>query len=207
MSRRRKAATALTVVVLAGVAVALGVFLIKPSSFAAAREDDSGAPAVVSGLPATLSGGLSAAPSAAPSATDTETSSASATEAAPRTTASTPVTSDQPVATDAPVVVTSGKVPVVVTYSDWNATQHLVMVGGYAAGVVESKGVCTLTLTQGARKVTAESPAAPDASTTACGGLSVPGTKLAPGTWRAVLSYASPSSSGAAAPVDIEVGA
>jgi hypothetical protein len=110
------------------------------------------------------------------------------------------------VVTDAPVVVTGGKVPVVVTYSGWNAVQHQVMVGGYAAGVVESKGVCTLTLRQGARTVTAQSPASPDASTTACGALSVPGTKLAPGSWRAVLSYTSKTSSGAAAPVDIEVG-
>jgi hypothetical protein len=205
MSRRGKAATALTVVVLAGVAVALGVFLIKPSSFAAAREDDSGAPAVVSGLPATLSPG----PSVAPPASDTATSSASATTApaASRTTAheATPA-SRQPVATDAPVAVTGGKVPVVVTYSGWNPAQRMVMVGGYAAGVVESKGVCTLTLTQGTRKVTAQSPAGPDASTTACEALSVPGTKLAPGSWRAVLSYASPSSSGTSAPVDVEVG-
>jgi hypothetical protein len=205
MSRRGKAAMALTVVVLAGVAVALGVFLIKPSSFAAAREDDSGAPAVVSGLPATLSPG----PSVAPPASDTATSSASATTApaASRTTAheATPA-SRQPVATDAPVAVTGGKVPVVVTYSGWNPAQRMVMVGGYAAGVVESKGVCTLTLTQGTRKVTAQSPAGPDASTTACDALSVPGTKLAPGSWRAVLSYASPSSSGTSAPVDVEVG-
>jgi hypothetical protein len=205
MSRRGKAAMALTVVVLAGVAVALGVFLIKPSSFAAAREDDSGAPAVVSGLPATLSPG----PSVAPPASDTATSSASATTApaASRTTAheATPA-SKQPVATDAPVAVTGGKVPVVVTYSGWNPAQRMVMVGGYAAGVVESKGVCTLTLTQGTRKVTAQSPAGPDASTTACDALFVPGTKLAPGSWRAVLSYASPSSSGTSAPVDVEVG-
>jgi hypothetical protein len=111
----------------------------------------------------------------------------------------------QPVATDKPVVITDGKVPVVVTHWGWKADDSTAVVGGYVAGVVESDGTCTVTLTQGARKVTAESPARPDASTTACGALSVPGHELAPGHWRAVLSYSSPSSSGTASAVDIEV--
>jgi hypothetical protein len=207
MSRRGKTA-ALAAVVLAGAAVALGVFLVKPSSFAASAGGSPDVPAVVSGLPATLptgsAAGGSASDAAAPSAPEpngaTETTTAPGTsgiEADP--------TAGQDVATDAPVKATGGEVSVVVTFSGWNAVQHAAMVGGYVSGVVESKGVCTLTLTQGSRTVTAQSPARPDASTTACGVLSVGGAKLGPGTWRAVLSYRSPSSSGAAAPVDIEV--
>jgi hypothetical protein len=207
MSRRGKAAASI-VVVLAGAAVALGVFVLKPWSFAASADGSDGAPAVVSGLPATLPNASAAAGStsdtAAPSAP--ATSVASETTTAPDTNAAdADPTPGQTVATDPPVVVTGSKVPVFVTYSGWDADQRVAVVAGFVPGVVQSNGTCTLTLTEGSRSVVVRSPAHPDASTTECGEMSVPGTKLAPGTWRAVLSYRSPSSSGAAAPVDIEV--
>ena len=49
------------------------------------------------------------------------------------------------------------------------------LAGGYVSGVIEDGGVCTLTLTQGSSSVTVEGPAMPDATTTVCGGLVVPG--------------------------------
>lgn len=114
-------------------------------------------------------------------------------------------TSGQTLATDTPVVVTSSTVPVVVTYSGWNASLRKVMVGGYVTGVIETGGTCTLTLTRAGVRVTASGVARPDAATTACGGLTVPGTSLTPGTWKAVLSYASKASTGTSAAVDIDV--
>lgn len=114
-------------------------------------------------------------------------------------------TSGQTVATDTPVIVTSSTVPVVMTYSGWNASAHQVMVGGYVTGVIESGGTCTLTLTRAGARVTASRPARPDAATTACGGLTVPGSSLSSGTWKAVLSYASKASTGTSAAVDIDV--
>src|SRR5687768_10916968 len=53
--------------------------------------------------------------------------------------------SGQTVATDEPVVVETAAVPVVLTYSAWSAADRQVLAGGYAAGVIEDGGVCTLT--------------------------------------------------------------
>jgi hypothetical protein len=112
---------------------------------------------------------------------------------------------DQPVATDTPVVVTTKQVPVVVTYYGWNPTAKDVEVGGYVEGVVEDGGVCTLTLTKGGASVTATADASADASTTACGGVTVPGSQVSAGTWKAVLSYSSAGHAGTSDAVDVEV--
>ncbi|TYP89870.1 hypothetical protein [Blastococcus xanthinilyticus] len=77
-----------------------------------------------------------------------------------------------------------------------------------AAGFVdvrEDGGTCTLTLTRDGTTRTSELPATPDASTTACGGLAVPLSDLASGTWEAVLSYESADSAGRAPAVDVDV--
>jgi hypothetical protein len=113
--------------------------------------------------------------------------------------------SGQTIATDEPVVVSGTVVPVVVTFSGWNAVSEEVQVGGYVPGVVEDGGTCTLTLTQGDRSVAAEADATADAATTACGAVTVRGTELSDGTWSAVLSYESADRAGAADAVDIEV--
>jgi hypothetical protein len=111
----------------------------------------------------------------------------------------------QSVATDEPHVVTDSAVPVTVTYFGWNADAQQVQVGGYVGGVVEEGGVCTLTLTKGGTTVTGRTEALPDASTTACGEITVPGDEVSAGTWRAVLSYSSDGHSGTSEPVDVEV--
>jgi hypothetical protein len=113
--------------------------------------------------------------------------------------------SGQTVATDAPVVVTTDEVPVVVTFYGWNAAAEQVQVGGYVSGVVEEGGTCTLTLTRGGETVAAHGSATADAATTACGELDVAGDQLSAGTWQAVLRYESPSHTGAADAVDVEV--
>jgi hypothetical protein len=112
------------------------------------------------------------------------------------------------VATDAPVTVEpndDGSLPVSLTFADWNATTAAVEVDGYLAGIVEDGGTCTLTLTQGGATATAEVPGTADATTTSCGGASVPGAQLAPGTWTAVLTYRSGTSTGTSAPAEVTV--
>jgi hypothetical protein len=110
------------------------------------------------------------------------------------------------VATDAPVTLaptTDGDV--FVTYSEWNAQSGAVEVGGYLGNVSESDGTCNLTLTRGATSVETSGSATADASSTACGILTVPGDQLSAGTWTAVVTYESSSSRGASAPVEVEV--
>lgn len=94
---------------------------------------------------------------------------------------------------------------VVITYSGWTDAPAGVEVGAYLAGVAESGGTCTLTLTSGAGSATAAVPGEPDAASTSCPNLTVPGTALSSGTWSAVVSYESPSTSGTSAPVEVVV--
>lgn len=94
---------------------------------------------------------------------------------------------------------------VIVTFHGWNANAQEAEVGGYVADVIESGGTCTLTLTHDAARVVASSTATPDATTTACGAVTVPGAQLGAGTWQAVLTYQSPKHAGSAAPVAITV--
>jgi hypothetical protein len=113
--------------------------------------------------------------------------------------------SGQSVATDEPIVVDTAAVPVVLSYSAWSAAERQVMAGGYVSGVIEDDGVCTLTLTQAGASVVVEGAAAPDATTTVCGGLTVPGSRLSAGTWQAVLTYASSAHTGTSGAVAVEV--
>lgn len=115
--------------------------------------------------------------------------------------------SGQTVATDEPVVVETDTVPVVLTYTEWSPDDSAVLAGGYVSGVIEEGGVCTLTLTQNGATVTVEGPAMPDATTTVCGGLSVPGSQLSGGTWQATLSYVSAGYAGTSATAPVEVAA
>jgi hypothetical protein len=110
------------------------------------------------------------------------------------------------VATDAPVTVapsTASRISIV--YSEWNATSRAVEIGGFLGGVVESDGTCTVTLTQGSTSVDASLPGTPDATSTSCAGLAVPGTELAPGPWTAVLTYESSTSRGESRTVEVQV--
>jgi hypothetical protein len=111
----------------------------------------------------------------------------------------------EPVATDGPVVATGSEVQVTVTFAGWNATAGQVQVGGYVAGVVEDGGTCTLTLTKGAQTVTGRAEAVADASTTACGAVTVPGDEVGDGTWSARLAYESAAHVGTSEAWDVEV--
>ena len=95
-------------------------------------------------------------------------------------------------------------VDVLVTYADFSAADGVVEAAGYAA-VVESGGVCTLTLTSGSHSATASISSTPDASTVNCGGLTIPRSELTSGTWNAVVSYTSATSAGASKAVEVVV--
>jgi len=167
-----------------------------------------GAMAVVAMTAACASSPTASGRDAAASSAARTTGSASST-AAPGT-YGTPVDPSLPnptgVATDSAVPSASADtVPVVITYAGWTDSTAAVEVGGYVAGVAESGGRCTLTLTSGSGSASAEVPAEPDASSTACPTLIVAGSQLSPGTWEAVVSYASATTSGKSDPVEVVV--
>lgn len=122
----------------------------------------------------------------------------------------TPLDVSEPVPTDVardpePTVGPSDDATVQITYSGFNEDLEVVEVGGFVASVVEDDGTCTLTLTKGSRTVTTSSPATSNVTTTACGEQVLPRDQVSAGRWTAVLSYESPTSRGASAPVEVEV--
>lgn len=94
---------------------------------------------------------------------------------------------------------------VTISYIGWVVGSASVEASAYAS-VIESGGSCTLTLVQDDRTVVSTPhEAAADATSTACGTLSVPRTGLAPGTWTATVSYRSSSTIGTSTPTTAEV--
>jgi hypothetical protein len=89
-------------------------------------------------------------------------------------------------------------------YADWDVRGGFVEAAGFA-GLVESGGVCTLTLTRAGATVQATNAAQPDASTTNCGAFQVPGSQLVPGAWRATLSYQSGTAHGTSSSTTVTV--
>lgn len=149
----------------------------------------------------------SAPESAGVAATDTSgavPASPASTTPAPRTEVTEPP-AGVPAATDAEPVTAGGTVDVVVSWSGWVDDQTGVEVDGFVVGVVESGGTCTLTLTRGETSLSATSAAEPDASTTLCAPLYLAGADVAAGSWDAVLSYTSASSTGVSAPAVVAV--
>jgi hypothetical protein len=184
MAKSRRVVAVLAVTAVAGAGVAAGVFLTRG---AAGDDDATSSPATTSAAPLGDESGFE--------------------DVNPTPTASIGPDPDegQVVATDAPDVVTTAEVPVTITWFGWDPDRRQVQLAGFVGGVVEDGGVCTLTLTKGGATVTGEKDALADASTTSCGELTVPGNEVGPGTWRAVLSYASAGHTGTSEAVDVEV--
>ena len=110
------------------------------------------------------------------------------------------------VVTDAPISVGPAQdAGIFLTFAGWEDDSGAVTVRGYLQGVVEDDGICTLTLTNGERSVTATKSGTSNVTDTSCGNVSIAGSKLSPGSWKAVLSYASSTSSGSSEPVDVDV--
>lgn len=124
-----------------------------------------------------------ASTSAAPTSAPDGTAAAAATSTAPYTLKPEPTF----VATDEQRPSDDGLV-VVLTYAGFESASGTVEANGYVAGTIVEGDTCTLTLTQGDRRVTATSTTIANATTTSCGLLEA-GPDLAAGTWEAVLSY------------------
>ena len=144
--------------------------------------------------PTALSTAASPTDSGAPSALPTD--STPVTSAGPSTTApSTPPSSTRPV----------GRVGIHLSFYDWSATQQVAEVGANVEGKVIRDGSCTLTLRLGSVVRTASRRAIITPSSTSCGVLSIPGSKLGPGDWTAVVSFTAPTARGSSDPVTITV--
>lgn len=97
------------------------------------------------------------------------------------------------------------KQTVTVLITTWAQKHGDMTVNGYVDGVVESTGICTLTLQKGAIVKTVSRPGHANATNTTCGESDIPVTSLSPGTWQATLSYSSPTASGTSDSQPVEV--
>jgi hypothetical protein len=179
-TRRRKTTVGVVLGVAAVAAVSVAAFVVGP------RLGDDDAPPDSTAAQSSATGGTAPV--------------ADATSAPPFT------IQDEPteVATDASVELTGGEVDVVLTYAGFDDSTGTVQANGFAAGVLEDGGTCTLTLTRGDDEVTVRSTGVADATTTSCGLLET-GTGLAAGTWDAVLSYTSDDAEGTSPSMEVEV--
>jgi hypothetical protein len=192
VSRSRRVAPVLAVAVaLVAVAAMAGFFVTRGAAGTPAASTD------------TLAGTTSASPGSSAPATE-ESVQPEAVETDAAAPAANP-SSGQTVATDEPAVTDGTDVSVELTSWGWNASKRSAQVRGYAAGVVEDGGTCTLTLSRGERTQSVTSAAFADASTTICGALVVPAGDLAPGAWDAVVTYTADGVSGSSATVEVTV--
>lgn len=124
----------------------------------------------------------------------------------------TPTAEPPSVATDPPNTATAPPtadrtlraVSVVLTYADWDGDAGI-SAAGYVADTVEQGGTCTLTLSRGGNSVEVSTEAVADASSTACGALTVPAAQLSAGTWTSVLKYSSTTSAGTSQSMQVKV--
>ncbi|WP_199423593.1 hypothetical protein [Actinotalea solisilvae] len=183
MGQSRRVAVAVAVLVLVAVGVVAAVAL---------RPD---APAEPGG---TASATASATASPTPTPTLTAAPTVAPVEPSAQPTAAPTVQPTEPPAPDPGLTPTE----VVVTFYGWDPAAAAATVGAYVP-LVESGARCTLTVRQGATVLSVEGPASPDAATTSCGALAVPG--LASGPWDATVTYTSATATGTSSPVTIEV--
>ncbi len=145
-------------------------------------------------------GASTSTPTVTGTAAPTPTPGTTANEATPP-----PPGAEPPPAPPVPAPTGPGGAEVVVTNAGWLASSGAVEVAAYVAAV-EAGGRCTLTLTgPGGATATASQTAEPDASTTSCGLLAVPGDQLTSGTWTGTVAYVSPTTSGEAAVAPMQV--
>ncbi len=104
-----------------------------------------------------------------------------------------------------PTTTTNGKRSVTpsITYAGQYGQQ--IEVGGFVSGVFEDGGTCTLTLQKGSGKQTTQVTGVKGASSVDCPVMAIPLSSLSKGTWVAVVSYSSSTSTGQSAERNIEV--
>lgn len=193
MSRRTAVLLAAVVLLLVGAAAVVAMVRTRaPEDTGAAAP--SGSAAVTEAEPSSTAGAASAGPTAA----------AATVGPTPAPTPVPPAPSPSPEAPSSPPTTGQGSADIVLTYYGWDTAAGAATVGAYVP-MVDSGGTCELTMSQGGTVRSATSAATPDAATTSCGEISLPASALAPGTWTAVVTYASPTTAGSSAPVTIEV--
>lgn len=101
---------------------------------------------------------------------------------------------------------TSSVAPVITAYGQPGGAGTEFRLNGFIPNIIESNGTCTLTLTMDSKTASASKAALQNAQNTSCGQLVIPYTELnSPGTWAAILSYSSPTSSGSSAAMKITI--
>jgi hypothetical protein len=98
----------------------------------------------------------------------------------------------------------SDNASVVIVIADWNPNDKVIEVSGYVSGLIEDGGTCTLSVT-GPTTATATRAAVADVSTTSCGTLTIPASKVKDGTYSVTLGYKSATSRGTSEPMGVVV--
>lgn len=100
----------------------------------------------------------------------------------------------------------SGKKSVNPVIADANQYGSEVEVRSFVPGIVESDGICTITLSQGTTVITKEVAAVQDATTTQCTKLKLARSEFSSnGTVTVVVTYSSAKSSGSSEPRTMEL--
>lgn len=93
--------------------------------------------------------------------------------------------------------------PIIVDASQYG---DQIEVRAYISEVYEDAGTCTITISKGALKVTKQSVATKDATTTRCANVNIGRTEFPEtGQWSAIVSYLSTTSQGSSQPKSLEV--
>lgn len=175
-------------------ATCLGLMVLGPLLTACGSDDDG---AKAAGAKDEAAATSSAAPTSGVYGQPTDPDAGEPTELATDSPAATPSTS----APAASGVAVSPRL----TYFGWNADISAVEAGGIVPAIVEAGGRCTLTLSQGGTEVDVSSEAIDNVTSTSCAEMVISGDQLAPGTWRAVLSYESATARGVSEAVEVQV--
>ena len=86
---------------------------------------------------------------------------------------------------------------------NWIDAQRTISVGGFV-DVVESGGICTLTVASGGHTLVASEPARPDVTTTVCV-VNLTSPELASGDWQVTMTYDGPSGTATSETVTVTV--
>lgn len=145
------------------------------------------------------------APSPSATASGTASPTPSATPSDDRNDPGDGVATDDPIATPTPTG-DQERATVNVSLTRYGTEGGSFVAAAVIAGVVESTGTCTMTLTSGATTLTASGAGAPSATTTDCAaGLAIPLSSLSSGTWTLVISYDSAGFAGSSSPEQVTI--
>ncbi len=95
---------------------------------------------------------------------------------------------------------------IVVTITSATVDDASVQIASYVSGIIEDGGVCTITLQQGANKVSRNVSGMANATTTNCEYTTFNRSDFtAPGIWKLSVSYSSPKAQGTSAEKEVKL--